>query len=101
MKKKKNWRVPLCWPPKKVARRAIFSATNIGDDFNNLNDHHAALEWMQRGLDLARPTGWPGSIGAVLTQTAGTLRSLGRLAQLDLGSRFELNNDGLESLAGA
>ncbi|MEN9866495.1 MAG: hypothetical protein RL748_2085, partial [Pseudomonadota bacterium] len=60
-------------------RRAIFAATNIGDDFNNLNDHHAALEWMQRGLDLARPTGWPGSIGAVLTQTAGTLRSLGRL----------------------
>jgi signal transduction histidine kinase len=59
-------------------RRAIFSATNIGDDFNHLNDHQAALEWMQRGLDLARPTGWPGSIGAVLTQTAGTLRRLGR-----------------------
>ena len=60
-------------------RRAIFAATNIGDDFNHLNDHQAALEWMQRGLDLARPTGWPGSIGAVLTQTAGTLRRLGRL----------------------
>jgi signal transduction histidine kinase/tetratricopeptide (TPR) repeat protein len=60
-------------------RRAIFAATNIGDDFNNLNDHHAALEWMQRALELARPTGWPGSIGAVLMQTAGTLRRLGRL----------------------
>jgi signal transduction histidine kinase len=60
-------------------RRAIKAATNIGDDFNALNDHHAALEWMQRGLDLARPTGWPGSIGGCLMQTASTLRSLGRL----------------------
>ena len=60
-------------------RRAISACTKIGDDFNSLNDHHAALDWMQRGLDLARPTEWPGSIGAVLTETAGTLRRLGRL----------------------
>ncbi len=60
-------------------RRAIFVAISIGDDFNSLNDHHAALEWMQRALDLARPAEWPGSIGAVLTETAGTLRRLGRL----------------------
>ncbi len=34
-------------------RRAINIATNIGNGFTSLNAHHAALEWMQRGLDLA------------------------------------------------
>ena len=66
-------------------RRAINLATNIGNGFTSLNAHHAALEWMQRGLDLARPTGWPMSIGLALMQTAETLRQLGqREAALDL-----------------
>ncbi|WP_229414484.1 GGDEF domain-containing protein [Zemynaea arenosa] len=66
-------------------RRAINVATNIGNGFTSLNAHHAALEWMQRGLDLARPTGWPMSIGLALMQTAETLRQLGqRDAALDL-----------------
>ncbi len=59
-------------------RAAITAATNIGEDFNTLNDHHAALEWMQRALDLARPTGWPRSVGACLMHTADTLRRLGQ-----------------------
>jgi signal transduction histidine kinase/tetratricopeptide (TPR) repeat protein len=59
-------------------RRAILAATNIGNGFNNLNDHHAALEWMQRGLELARPRAWPASMGTALMQTAETLRLLQR-----------------------
>ncbi len=59
-------------------RRAIVIATNIGNGFTSLNAHEAALDWMQRGLDLARPTGWPLSIGMCLMQTAETLRQLGQ-----------------------
>jgi hypothetical protein len=54
-------------------------ASNIGDSFNRLNDHQAALEWMQRTLDLARPNGWPGMLGLTLMRTADTLRGLRRL----------------------
>ncbi|SHN44085.1 GAF domain-containing protein [Duganella sacchari] len=60
-------------------RMAITAAINIGLDFTLLNDHHAALEWMESALDLARPTGWPRSIGACLMHTADTMRRLGRL----------------------
>lgn len=59
-------------------RRAIVASTNIGAAFSGLHDHHSALEWMQRGLELARPTGWPGSLGVSLQQTAETMRMLGR-----------------------
>jgi signal transduction histidine kinase len=60
-------------------RAAITAATNIGEDFTNLNDHHSALEWMQCALELARPTGWPRSVGACMMHTADTMRRLGRL----------------------
>jgi diguanylate cyclase (GGDEF)-like protein len=60
-------------------RRAIVAATNAGDALNHLNDYQGALEWMQRGLDLARRTGWPGSMGVALLQTAHSLRLLNRL----------------------
>ncbi|WP_374015172.1 diguanylate cyclase [Massilia sp. BJB1822] len=59
-------------------RRAIILATNIGNGFTSLNAHDAALEWLQRGFDLARPTGWPLSIGLCQMQTAETLRQLGQ-----------------------
>ena len=59
-------------------RRAIIIATNIGNGFTCLNAHEAALDWMQRAQDLARPTGWPLSIGMCLMQTAETLRQLGQ-----------------------
>ncbi|MEN9866721.1 MAG: hypothetical protein RL748_2311, partial [Pseudomonadota bacterium] len=59
-------------------RTAVFAATNAGDAFNSLNEYQAALEWMQRGLDLARQAGWPAVLGAALAQTALTLRHLQR-----------------------
>ena len=66
-------------------RRAIILATNIGNGFTRLNAHDAALEWMQRGLELARPTGWPMCIGLTQMQAAETLRHLGqRQAAKDL-----------------
>ncbi len=60
-------------------RVAVTAAINIGLNFTILNDHHAALEWMQSALDLARPTNWPRSIGAALVHTAETMRRVGRL----------------------
>jgi len=59
-------------------RIAIIAATNTAEGFDRLNDHHEGLEWNKRGLDLARPTGWPRSIGACLMHMAETLRYLGR-----------------------
>ena len=60
-------------------RAAISAAVNVGLDFAILHDHHAALDWLRRALDLARPTGWPRSVGACLSHTADTMRRLGRL----------------------
>jgi len=60
-------------------QRAITAASNIGFDLTRLNDHHAALEWMQRALDLARTRAWPASLGVCLCETAETLRQLDRL----------------------
>ncbi len=60
-------------------RRAVIAATNTGDSLNHLNDYPGALEWMQRGLDLARTAGGPGAMGVALLQTAHTLRLLDRL----------------------
>jgi len=59
-------------------RRAIILASNIGNAFTRLNAHDAALEWMQRGQELARPTGWPMCIGLAQMQAAETLRHLGQ-----------------------
>jgi len=59
-------------------RCAITAATNIGEDFTILSDLHSALEWTKCALDLARPTGWPRSVGAALMHTADAMRRLGR-----------------------
>ncbi len=59
--------------------RAIYAMVNVGSDFSCLNEHHTALEWTQKALDLARPTGWPSRIAGCLIQCAETLRLLGRL----------------------
>ncbi|SFV02002.1 ATP-binding protein [Pseudoduganella namucuonensis] len=75
-------------------RAAIIAATNIGEDFTNLNDHQASLEWMQCALDLARPTGWPRSVGSALMHTADTMRRLGRRDAAE-----ELLHEALEILA--
>ena len=59
-------------------RRAIIVSGNIGAAFSNLNDFDAALEWMQRSLNMARQSRWPGMVGTALTQTAEILRLLQR-----------------------
>jgi len=59
-------------------RCAITAATNIGEAFTILSDLHSGLEWMQCALDLARPTGWPRSVGASLMYAADAMRRLGR-----------------------
>lgn len=59
-------------------RRAMIAASNIGAAFNSLDEYHAALEWMRRGLSLARHSTWPGMIGLALTQTGESLRGLQR-----------------------
>ncbi|WP_374586288.1 ATP-binding protein [Pseudoduganella sp.] len=60
-------------------RAAATAATNIAEKFSHLNDHHSGLEWMQRATELAKPTGWPRSIGSCLVHTADIVRRLGRL----------------------
>ncbi len=75
-------------------RAAITAATNIGEDYTNLNNHQASLEWMQCALDLARPTGWPRSVGASLMHTADTMRRLGRIDAAE-----ELLREALDILA--
>ncbi len=60
-------------------KRAVISATNVGDAFNCLNEHQGALDWMERGLELARKHNWPNSIALCQFQTAETMRRLGRL----------------------
>jgi signal transduction histidine kinase len=59
-------------------RCAIVTAGNLGDSLANLSEYHTALDWMQRGLDLARQHGWPGPLGVALLQTAKPLRRLQR-----------------------
>jgi signal transduction histidine kinase/DNA-binding response OmpR family regulator/HPt (histidine-containing phosphotransfer) domain-containing protein/tetratricopeptide (TPR) repeat protein len=75
-------------------RAAIITSTNLGENFAMLNDHQSSLEWMQRGLSLARPTGWPRSVGACLMHTAETMR---RLHQLEVAQ--ELLDEALQILA--
>lgn len=60
-------------------RRAIFAAINIGDAFKILGEYHTSLEWAQRGLDLARQSGWQNAIGIALTHAAEAMRRLDHL----------------------
>lgn len=58
---------------------AVVAAVNSGGAYVSLNDHDAALEWLQRGLDLARPTGWAVTLGPCLRQMGEVMRAMGRL----------------------
>ncbi len=58
---------------------AVIIAVNAGNTYMTLNDHDASLAWLQRGLDLARPTGWAVAVGPCLRQMGETLRGMGRL----------------------
>ncbi|MDI4635338.1 diguanylate cyclase [Pelomonas sp. V22] len=60
---------------------AITAAANASNAFGKLNDHEASLDWVQRGLELARSCGWPQGLGACLAQMGEALRRLGRLEQ--------------------
>jgi tetratricopeptide (TPR) repeat protein len=60
-------------------RRAVNACTNVCAGYSNLNEHDAALEWIEQALELARPTGWPLSVGLCLMMMANTLRRLRRL----------------------
>ncbi|MEN9866446.1 MAG: hypothetical protein RL748_2036 [Pseudomonadota bacterium] len=59
-------------------RRATIASRNIGDAFNKLGDHHSALEWLQRGVQLAREKSSSKAIGECLTQSADALCRLQR-----------------------
>lgn len=58
---------------------AVVVAANAGNTYEVLNDHDAALEWLQRGLDLARSTGWAIALGPCLRQMGEIMRAMGRL----------------------
>jgi signal transduction histidine kinase len=59
-------------------RWAILALSNTGATFNALNEHHAALEWMERALELAERMGWRASIALCLSQVGETLRLQGQ-----------------------
>ncbi len=59
-------------------RQAVLSASNAADNFANLGDLDAALEWNERALTFARSTKCPSIIGIALMQTGNVLRLLGR-----------------------
>ncbi|MCV2358439.1 sensor domain-containing diguanylate cyclase [Paucibacter sp. TC2R-5] len=61
-----------------MVRQIALSMTMLGVAFANLNDDTQALEWMQRSLELARPTGWPLVLGNALLQVSSVQRSLGQ-----------------------
>lgn len=60
-------------------RRAILTAANIGYTYSNVSNFESALEWLHKGLRLAKPTGWSPSIGNCLMQIGDTLRKMGSL----------------------
>jgi diguanylate cyclase (GGDEF)-like protein len=59
-------------------QRAIVALTNVGIGLSKLHDQEAALQWMERALDLARRMAWPPCVTLCLAQTAYTQCMLGR-----------------------
>ncbi len=57
---------------------AVVIAVNAANSYMVLNDHDTTLIWLQRGLELARPTGWPAAVGPCLRQMGETLHHIGR-----------------------
>lgn len=60
-------------------RRAITLATNLGHTYTKMSDFQTAMEWLRRGLDLARASRWPNLIALCLAHTGEALRRLGQL----------------------
>lgn len=71
---------------------AVTAAVNAGNTYVGLNDHETALQWLQKGLDLARPAGWPLTLGPCLRQTGDIMRVMGRLdvAQTQLDEALQV-----------
>jgi signal transduction histidine kinase len=61
-------------------RRAIALTSNLGRAYCGISDFAAAMEWLNRGLALARGVQWPTSVAQCLAQLGETLRRLGRIA---------------------
>ncbi len=60
-------------------RRTIHMASNIGNWFSKLNDANTALEWTDLALKLARPIGWPHTLGVCLLHSTNALRQIGKI----------------------
>ena len=58
---------------------AVVATVNAGNTYAALNEHDAALECLQRGLELARTTGWAVALGPCLHQMAEIMGAMGRL----------------------
>ncbi len=61
-------------------RRAVVACTNMASNYNNLNANDSALEWLEQAMQLARPTGWPASVGMCLMMMGSELDQVHRLA---------------------
>lgn len=61
-------------------RRALSVASNLGYTYTSMSDYAQAVEWLQRGLSLARESGWPGSLSLALAQTGDAMRRIGQLS---------------------
>ena len=57
---------------------ATFAMTNLGTTFAELNDYESAIEWEQKALDLAEPTGWPVILGPCLRHMGEIMRFVER-----------------------
>jgi signal transduction histidine kinase len=74
-------------------RLRIEATSLLGRSYARLNDHEASLDWMQRGLALARRQPWPWSLGLCLMHFGETLRTFGRLQ-----SASELLHEAMQTL---
>lgn len=61
-----------------LLRVAILTASNVGVQLLALNDAASALDWQERALRLARPTGWATVIGTCSLHLCDALCALGR-----------------------
>ncbi len=77
-----------------LPRQIALTLTTMGVAFSNLGDDAQAMEWMQRSLNRARPTGWPLVLGLALLQV-GTVQC--RLGELQASQ--QALNEGLALLA--
>ncbi|WP_119679832.1 sensor histidine kinase [Indioceanicola profundi] len=57
-------------------RLGVMMALGCGTAFDNVNDYAEALAWMERGRELAQPTGWPAIVGYALVQASRPTRRL-------------------------